>query len=109
MFLAIFLMAAIIFFTRVLPFLFFRTEKPPAIVNYLEQNFPPFIMLLLVLYCLKDVGWISAPYGLPELGSIAVVAMVHLWKNNALLSIGAGTIIYMVMVNFLPAALWFPP
>lgn len=94
--LSIFLMAAIILFTRVLPFLFFQKKHPPAILNYLEQNVPPLIMLLLVLYCLKDVQWTSAPYGLTELGAIIIVVIVHLWKGNALLSIVMGTVFYML-------------
>lgn len=68
-------------------------------LSYLERNIPPLIMLLLVLYCLKDVKWTSAPYGFIELGAIAVVIIVHLWKNNSLLSILSGTAAYMFMVN----------
>jgi branched-subunit amino acid transport protein AzlD len=96
---AILLMAFIILFTRLLPFLFFRRKHPPEILSYLEQNIPPLIMLLLVLYCLKDVQWTSVPYGSPELGAIAIVIMVHLWKSNALLSILSGTVSYMFMIK----------
>ena len=67
-------------------------------LGYLEKYIPPMILLLLVIYCVKDVSWRQRPYGLPELISIAVVAAVHLWKNNALLSICAGTILYMVLL-----------
>jgi len=98
---AIFLIALIILFTRLLPFLFFRGRNPPEILNYLERNIPPLIMLLLVLYCLKDVHWASAPYGSPELGAVAVVIMMHLWRNNALLSIVSGTTAYMLIVKAL--------
>ena len=96
---AIFLMAFIILFTRLLPFLFFRRKQPTAVLNYLEQNIPPLIMLILVLYCLKDVQWTSAPYGSPELGAIVIVIMVHLWRSNALLSILSGTASYMFMIK----------
>jgi branched-subunit amino acid transport protein AzlD len=96
---AIFLMAFITLFTRLLPFLFFRRKHPPEILNYLEQNIPPLIMLLLVFYCLKDVQWTSLPSGLPELGAIAIVVIVHLWKSNALLSILSGTASYMLIIK----------
>jgi len=99
--LSIFLMAVIILFTRALPFLFFRKKPPPGILNYLEQNIPPLIMVLLVMYCLKDVTWGQAPYGLPELVGIGVVALLHIWMNNALLSIVSGTIVYMVAIRIL--------
>jgi len=94
-------MAIIILLTRILPFLFFRKKHPSGVLNYLERNIPPLIMLLLVLYCLKDVRWTSAPYGLFEFGAIAVVIIVHLWKSNALLSIMSGTTAYMFMIKVL--------
>jgi branched-subunit amino acid transport protein AzlD len=97
----IFLMALIILFTRLLPFLFFRGKDPPGILNYLERNIPPLIVLLLILYCLKDAHWVSAPYACPELGAIAVVIMMHLWRNNALLSIVSGTATYMFIIKAL--------
>jgi branched-subunit amino acid transport protein AzlD len=98
---SIFLMAFIILLTRILPFLFFRKKNLPEILNYLERNIPPLIILLLVFYCLKDVRWTSAPYGLVEFGAIAVVVIVHLWKSNALLSIVSGTAMYMFILKVL--------
>jgi branched-subunit amino acid transport protein AzlD len=53
-------------------------------------------MLLLVLYCLKDVRWTSIPYGTPELAAIVIVAVAHVWRGNALLSIVSGTVAYML-------------
>jgi len=96
---SIFLMAFIILVTRIVPFLFFRKKELPEMVNYLEHTIPPLMMLLLVLYCLKDVRWASAPFGFTEFGAISVVVIVHLWKSNALLSIVSGTAVYMFMLN----------
>jgi branched-subunit amino acid transport protein AzlD len=96
---AILLMGAIIYFTRLLPFLFFRNRQPPALLNYLEENLPPLIMLLLVIYCVKDVKWLHSPYGAPEVVAIGVVVAVHLWRKNALLSIFSGTVLYMLALR----------
>ena len=87
------------FATRVLPFLCFGSKEPPAILSTIEKNLPPMILLLLVIYCLKDVQWLAAPYGVPELFSIGVVAGLHFWKRNAMLSIFAGTGLYMALVQ----------
>ena len=54
---------------------------------------------LLVIYCLKDVSFFSGSRGLPELIAVAVVAAVHLWKRQMLLSIAAGTLCYMLLVQ----------
>ena len=86
--------------TRWLPFwLFPENKEPPAIVTYLGRVLPAATMGLLVVYCLKGVSWTSAPYGIPELISVAVVAALHRWKGNVLLSIAGGTVLYMVLVQ----------
>ena len=86
--------------TRFLPFLIFRGDKktPDAIV-YLGKVLPYAIMGMLVVYCLKDIHLTAYPYGLPEFIGCAVVAAVHVWKRNSLLSIGVGTVVYMILVQ----------
>lgn len=88
------------FATRALPFICFGSREPPAILSVIEKNLPPMILLLLVIYCLKDVQWFAAPYGVPELFTICIVAGLHFWKRNAMLSIFTGTALYMVLVQF---------
>lgn len=87
---------------RFLPFLIFReNRKTPPLVSYLGQVLPYAIMGMLVIYCLKDVDFLSAPFGLPELLGCAIVACLHIWKRNSLLSIGLGTVCYMILVQFI--------
>ncbi len=45
------------FATRALPFICFGSREPPEILTTIEKNLPPMILLLLVIYCLKDVRW----------------------------------------------------
>lgn len=86
--------------TRFLPFLIFRGDKKtPDIIVYLGKVLPYAIMGMLVIYCLKDISLLSAPYGIPEFLGCVAVALLHLWKRNTLLSIGAGTVFYMVLVQ----------
>ena len=99
MFVTIAVIAIATFATRALPFLFFGSRDPPAMLAVIEKNLPPMILLLLVIYCLKDVQWLAAPYGVPELFTIGVVAGLHFWKRNAMLSIFTGTALYMVLVQ----------
>ncbi|MBQ3251968.1 MAG: AzlD domain-containing protein [Oscillospiraceae bacterium] len=87
--------------TRFLPFLIFGNgKKTPDIIVYLGKVLPYAIMGMLVVYCLKNVSFISAPFALPELISCAVVAILHIWKRNTLLSIAAGTVGYMLLIQF---------
>ena len=86
--------------TRWLPFWLFPEKKaPPPVVTYLGKVLPPAMMGLLVIYCLKGVTWLSAPHGAPELIAIAVVAMLHWWRGNVLVSIAGGTAVYMLLVQ----------
>ena len=86
--------------TRFLPFLIFGEQrKTPPILEYLGKVLPCAIMGMLVVYCLKDVSFLSAPFGLPELIACVVVAALHVWKRNSLLSIGGGTVCYMLLVQ----------
>ena len=83
------------FATRVAPFLLFN----PPIIRYLGSTLPPAVIALLVVYCLKNVGWVTGTHGIPELLCIAITALLHIWKHNNLLSIGVGTVLYMVLVQ----------
>lgn len=88
--------------TRFLPFLIFReNRKTPELVTYLGQVLPFAIMGMLVVYCMKDVAWLRLPFGIPEILGCAIVAVLHLWKRNSLLSIGVGTVAYMLMVQLI--------
>ena len=86
--------------TRFLPFLIFgKKRRTPPIIEYLGTVLPCAIMGMLVVYCLKDVSFLTSPFGLPELIACIVVAALHIWKRNSLLSIGGGTVIYMILVQ----------
>ena len=86
--------------TRVLPFLLFPAGKAtPRYVQYLGKALPGAVFGLLVIYCLKNVSLLSGSHGLPELIAILVVAGLHLWKRQMLLSIAGGTICYMLLVQ----------
>lgn len=86
---------------RFLPFLIFgQNRKTPPLIAYLGQVLPYAIMGMLVVYCLKDVTLSAAPFGIPEAIGCAIVVLLHIWKRNTLLSIGAGTVCYMLLVQF---------
>ena len=86
---------------RFLPFLIFgENRKTPPLVSYLGQVLPYAIMGMLVVYCLKSVSFSAFPFGIPEILGCLVVTLLHIWKRNTLLSIGVGTVSYMLMVQF---------
>lgn len=87
--------------TRFLPFLVFPQNKPtPKYIQYLGKALPPAIFGMLVIYCFKDVDFLSSYHGIPELISVAATAGIHVLKRNMLLSIAVGTVLYMLLVQF---------
>ena len=85
--------------TRFLPFIIFPEGKnPPEYVKYLGTVLPYAAIGLLVIYCLKDVPG-SGNYGIPEAIAIVFIILIHKWKKSTLLSIGSGTVLYMILVQ----------
>ena len=88
--------------TRFLPFLFFPGDRPtPEYVQYLGKVLPSAVFAMLVVYCYKDVDFLTGSHGIPELIAVGITILVHLWKRQMLLSIAGGTISYMLLVQFL--------
>lgn len=87
-------------FTRVLPYALFGGRRAlPEMVRYLGQVLPCAIMVILVVYCLRNLQLGAYPHGLPALISAALVAGLQLWRKNALVSIVAGTACYMLLLR----------
>ena len=86
--------------TRFLPFLLFPAGKPtPKFIQFLGKFLPGAVFGLLVVYCLKNVSFLSGNHGIPVAMAITVVIGLHLWKRQLLLSVGAGTLCYMLLVQ----------
>lgn len=94
----ILIMAALTAALRFLPFVMFSKGTPKTIV-YLGNLLPNAIMAMLVVYCLKNVSFTASSHGIPEALAVFLVAVLHKWKHNMLLSILGGTAVYMVLVQ----------
>lgn len=85
--------------TRFLAFIIFPEGKtPPKFITYLGTVLPYAVIGLLIVYCLKDAVF-SYYHCLPEAIAIGFIIILHKWKKNTLLSIAAGTILYMFLVQ----------
>lgn len=96
----ILVMALVTAALRFLPFMIFtKGRKVPEVVAYLGRVLPYAVMAMLVVYCLKGISFVQMPFGLPELISVVLVVVLHVWKRNTLLSIIGGTACYMMLVQ----------
>lgn len=100
--LAILIIAACTWLTRAVPYLLFGGRRGvPAIVRHLAVALPEAIMVVLVIYCLRGVSFSAAVGWLPQLVATGLVALLQIWKKNAMLSIFAGTALYMALIRLI--------
>lgn len=94
------IVAAVTLLLRSFPFFAFpKGAKIPNVITKLGQVLPYGIMGFLVVYCLKDTVVLSYPYGLPQIISVGLCALLQAWRKNSLLSVLAGTACYMFLVQ----------
>ena len=98
--LIILVVAACTALIRFLPFVLFSEKRPtPAVLTYLSGVLPAAVMAMLVIYCLRNLDFRVSSHGIPELVSIFVVSASYVWKRSTLLSIVAGTVLYMILIQ----------
>lgn len=100
--LSVVIMIAVTIALRFIPFIVFNgTKHTHPIITYLGKTLPSAIMGMLVIYCLKDISFLSdagISGWLPALVASAVVVLSYIWKKNTLLSILLGTALYMILI-----------
>ena len=79
--------------------IFGKKGEAPAVISYLGRVLPYAVMAMLVVYCLKGLDFSTPGKYPPELLCTILVAGLHAWKRNTLLSIGVGTVAYMLLVQ----------
>lgn len=70
--------AAATMLTRFLPFIIFRRGEAPKFIKYLGGALPGAVFAMLVVYCLKGISFVSAPFAIPEIISVLFVVLIHL-------------------------------
>ena len=98
--LAIAVIALVTAALRFAPFVLFAGGKSPKWLSYFGEVLPYAVMAMLVVYCLRGVSFQTAAGFLPALIACAIVVGSYVWKRNTLLSILAGTVTYMLLVQF---------
>ncbi|MFF5981886.1 branched-chain amino acid transporter permease [Streptomyces olindensis] len=95
---AILVTAAVTWSLRALPFAALAPLRASATVRYLSTRMPAGVMVILVVYCLRDLPVTEARAAAP-LAALAVTAGLHLWRRDALLSILAGTAVHVALAS----------
>ena len=96
-------MAAVVIFLRAFPFLLLSgTKRPPALLFYLGKVLTAAAIAMLVVYSMFGVlnystsGWGNLHWGLL---AGTVTALLQYFFKNPLISIIAGTAVYMLTIS----------
>lgn len=85
--------------TRYLPFLLKAFFERSIVLCKVGYVLPSIIMVILIFHSMENVVWFNYPYGIPELVSLLVSAVMYVWRRNMLLAIVPGMAIYLTMIN----------
>lgn len=98
---AVFVSGLVVLATRVLPFAIFAKKNPPLCIRFIEKYAPPLIMMVLLVYCFKDVDFTSAATCAPYFICVAVSGVLHVIFRNSMASIIGSTVLFMVLTRLL--------
>lgn len=93
------IMGGVTFGLRAFPFVargFIAHHKRMQILGH---RLPVAMMVLLTLYAMNVHNWSQPSDGYAQLIAVVVVAILQLWRRQALLSILSGTLVYMTLMN----------
>jgi branched-subunit amino acid transport protein AzlD len=86
---------------RSFAFIFLNKHRANKYIIYLGTVLPFTIIGLLLVYTIRRINFMIDPYGLPEVIAIIVTAVIHKIGRNNLVSIGLGTLVYLMIVNLI--------
>lgn len=89
------------FSERLLPFAVFGKRKIPPVINYLGKTLPMAVITTLVIYCLRSAEFSSLSGFLPQIISVTVTVLLHLWRGSTLISVVGGTACYMALIHYI--------
>lgn len=86
---------------RAVPFAVLAPLRHSSLLPYLAERMPVGVMAILTIYTLRHVDLVDAGSVAPASVGIAVTAALHLWRQNMILSLVGGTVVYITMASTL--------
>jgi len=78
-------------------FIIFANGKLPKLVKFYEKYLPYSLMAILFCYCFASVKFSVYPHGFPEIITLIVITLLHIWKKNVMLSLFLGTVVFLIL------------
>lgn len=85
---------------RLVPFVALSRLQDSRLVRFLGIYMPGGVMVILVIYTLRDTS-VAVSSWVPAVCGLAAVIGLHLWKRSSVLSILVGTAVYVALATAL--------
>jgi branched-subunit amino acid transport protein AzlD len=92
--------AAITFSLRAIPFGVRSRLRESALLDSIGRWMPLGAVAILAMYALSSIDVLGSGHGIPQIAGVLVTAVVHLWRRNVALSILSGTVVCVVLQNW---------
>ncbi|MEW2490035.1 AzlD domain-containing protein [Streptomyces sp. NPDC048411] len=90
--------AAVTWALRAVPFAALAPLRSSKTIEYLSTRMPAGVMVILLVYCLRDLP-LTESRALAPLAALTVTVGLHIWRRNALLSILGGTAVHVLLAS----------
>lgn len=90
--------AAVTWGLRALPFAALAPLRASATVRYLSTRMPAGVMVILLVYCLRDLP-VTRAGAVAPVAALSVTVALHLWRRDALVSILGGTAVHVALAS----------
>lgn len=90
---------AVTYALRAAPFVFLAKVRESETLAYLGRTMPAGVMLILVIFTLKDVTFSSAESWMPPAAGVVTTLGLHLVFRKVLLSLVAGTAVFATVLT----------
>lgn len=101
-FLVVLVACTVTVLTRSFPFILFVKRPLSASLRYLGQVLPSSIIVILLIYCVRDQLFWKESQSIASYLSLGTVFILHHRFRNMLLSISGATLLYMLLLHIMP-------
>jgi branched-subunit amino acid transport protein AzlD len=96
------LLAALTYAARLFPYVAFgRRKEIPAVITYIGEVLPPAVMVVLLVYCVRNTDVLHYPYGIPVAAAVGLTFLLYRLTKNNLIAMVCGTALYMVLIRIM--------
>jgi branched-subunit amino acid transport protein AzlD len=94
--------AVLTYAARLFPYVVFgRRKEIPPVITYIGEVLPPAVMVVLLVYCVRNTDFLRYPFGIPVAAGFGATFLLYRLTKNYLAAMVCGTVLYMILIRIL--------